>query len=203
VIVQKMVGERFGRLVVLDQFMRDEGRVLRVLCRCDCGSEKYILPSNLRSGNAKSCGCLARQVAGDAARTHGMRNTRTYRIWNGMMSRCHNPAATGYSRYGGRGIKVCERWMEFENFLADMGEAPTAMTLDRRDNNGPYSPENCRWATRREQNNNSSGNRVVEAFGRAQTVAQWAREVGIKYQTLYRRLTFCGWPAERALSERP
>lgn len=118
-----------------------------------------------------------------------------------MMTRCHNPNATNFHRYGGRGIKVCARWSVFEHFLADMGERPVGKTLDRIDNDGNYEPENCRWATAEEQMNNCSINSHIDFAGRRQTVSQWAREIGICERALRYRIN-AGWPLERALGGR-
>jgi hypothetical protein len=115
---------------------------------------------------------------------HGMYQTKTYRIWASMKTRCSSPNNTSYSRYGGRGIKVCDRWQEFENFYADMGDAPKGMTLDRVDVDGDYTPENCRWATAQEQQNNMRSNQHITYQGKTQTLAQWARELGLSYSAL-------------------
>ena len=116
-----------------------------------------------------------------------------------MKSRTTNPKNIGYHRYGGRGIRVCERWLKYENFKADMGEPPEGMTLERIDNNGPYSPENCRWATRTEQNNNTRSNRMLTFRGKTQTIMQWAREIGVSFQVLWYRIAR-GWSVDRALT---
>ena len=119
-----------------------------------------------------------------------------------MNARCRNPRKVYYH---GRGIKVCERWRGkngFANFLADMGERPAGMTLDRKDNDGPYSPENCRWVTASQQSRNTRANRLITYDGRTQTVAAWAEEVGLKWATLGGRLDG-GWPVEKALKTTP
>lgn len=117
-----------------------------------------------------------------------------------MRTRCLNTDSDGYEKYGAAGISVCERWNEFANFLADMGERPAGTTLDRKENTLGYEPGSCRWATMREQENNKSNNIIVDAEGKKQTVMQWAREKGIYYHTLLKRLQY-GWPVSRALNE--
>ena len=124
-------------------------------CQCSCGGTVVITPTKFRSGHTRSCGCLRREVASASMTTHGHtvghEMTRTYRIWAGMRTRCTNPRVSNYPNYGGRGITVCDRWAIFENFLADMGECPGALTLERVDNDSGYFAANCRWATRKEQ----------------------------------------------------
>jgi hypothetical protein len=127
--------------------------------------------------------------------------TRTYTIWQGMLQRCLNPRNEKWPQYGGRGIAVCQRWREsFEAFLADMAEPPADHSLDRIDNDGPYSPENCRWATNGQQARNKSTNRVLTHQGKSQTLAEWARELGLSRNTIQTRLRL-DWSIERALSE--
>lgn len=130
------------------------------------------------------------------------KRTATYRSWVNMLTRCRNPKATQYAGYGGRGIRVCERWLVYENFLADMGEQPTGHTIERIDNEGHYEPGNCRWATREEQANNRRSSRVLEHGGRRETIARWARLSGIDARTIFQRLRR-GWPVHRALTVDP
>lgn len=117
-----------------------------------------------------------------------------------MMGRCYTPAHKSFAHYGGRGITVCERWRDFANFLADMGECPPGLTLDRKDNDGHYDPGNCRWATQKEQQNNRSITRFLEFNGQRRSMKEWADTLGINYQTLFSRVQG-GWPVERILTE--
>jgi len=147
--IADLKGKRFGRLVVKDT-IRIKNKT-KWLCICDCGAEKVNASFDLTSGKVKSCGCLSKE----RATTHGMTNTRVYRSWDDMKKRCSNPKATGYKYYGGRGIKVCDRWLVFDNFYEDMGDPPTNKhTIDRIDPDGNYEKSNCRWATRSEQQRN-------------------------------------------------
>jgi hypothetical protein len=132
--------------------------------------------------------------------THGMHGTREYESWHGMIQRCTNPNHTAYKNYGGRGIKVCRRWRKFENFFADLGARPPQQTLDRWPNkNGDYAPKNCRWATKRQQEQNTRRNRLFSLFGKTQCVSAWAREWGLSTHQLWQRLDR-GWPLVMALS---
>jgi len=134
----------------------------------------------------------------------GVAPSPTYNTWRGMLDRCRSSTHVSYHNYGGRGIKVCDRWLGdqgFQNFLEDMGPRPSsAHSLDRIDNDGHYCPENCRWADRETQGNNQRTNRLITAFGRTQTLAQWSKEVRISHATLRTRIVKCGWESERALT---
>lgn len=131
-------------------------------------------------------------------RTHGYADTPTYNIWALMLQRCGNPKAANYTRYGGRGIRVCERWRKFDGFLADMGLCPAGLMLERKDNDKGYYPENCRWATPKEQAANRCNNRLITFNGETLLLGQWADRIGVTYKCLWMRL-YSGWPLERAL----
>ena len=152
------IGERFGRLVAISIHSRATNRQVRWLCRCDCGALHSASSGNLRRGKIKSCGCLFKEQVGRFNFRHGHtmngKKSSTYGIWDAMLARCLNEKNHNYSYYGGRGITVCESWLRFENFLADMGERPSHLTLERVDNNQGYYPENCIWATMKQHSNN-------------------------------------------------
>lgn len=195
-----LTGQRFGKIVVIGPAgvpTQTGGFVWR--CRCDCGNETSVPSGHLRCGATKSCGCGVFVVAG-SQRTHGQSKTRTYRIWKAMRKRCQNPNDIGFYRYGGRGISVCDRWSEFENFLADMGECPPRRSIDRKDGNGNYEPSNCRWATSYEQVRNRECVRKLELNGEVRTLPEWAEAYGIKRDFLYQRIQR-GWAVEDALTK--
>jgi hypothetical protein len=156
-----LTGRRFSRLLVLGIAGKDENGCIRWLCQCDCGKQKTVYGLNLTRGFSKSCGCLQKERAAESSTgnswsvTHGCHRTPEYVAWQGIIQRCLNPNNKSYDNYGGRGIQVCDRWVEsFEKFLADMGEKPEPKELysiDRINNDGDYEPSNCRWATRDQQ----------------------------------------------------
>lgn len=182
-------GLHFGRLEVLSYQIGSKWS-----CKCVCGAIKAVTTTDLRMGKTRSCGCLQ----AERQSMHGMHATPTYTTWGAMLTRCTNQNSPKYPRYGGRGIKVCDRWLRFENFFADMGERPLGMTLDRIDNNGNYEPGNCRWATLEQQANNTRTNRFVEVNGQRMSMAQAERSLGIPTSQLRKRLGR-GWSLERAL----
>jgi hypothetical protein len=148
-----LTGDRYGRLTVVRYFgIVATGKAY--VCRCDCGTELVLRSAYLRTGDTRSCGCLKRDDTVNRFTTHAMAGTRTHNSWRAMLERCRLPSHPQYHNYGGRGITVCERWREFANFLADMGERPDDLTLDRINVNGNYEPGNCRWADRATQGRN-------------------------------------------------
>lgn len=149
-----LVGQRFHALLVVSKSARTDGRNVYWNCYCDCGGIREATSGALKCGHTSHCGCLSSIVRAAVATTHGHADSPLYCVWQAMLNRCRNPKQKSYPRYGGRGIKVCERWLKFENFLSDMGPRPEGLTLERNDNEGNYEPGNCRWATMLEQRHN-------------------------------------------------
>lgn len=175
-------------------------------CVCSCGTRKVVAATVLRDGRSKSCGCLKHEVTMTRNTKHGHSPasgfTPTYHSWVGMVQRCTNQRHASWPGYGGRGITVCERWMTFANFLADMGVKPPRTSIDRLDNSKGYSPDNCRWSTTRQQASNKRNNTLLTYKGRTETQAEWCRITGIHQATLSHRLLH-GWSVERALDKLP
>jgi hypothetical protein len=151
-----ITNQRFGRLITIKIVGKTNCLHTLWLCRCDCGTEKAVSSNKLRRGDTVSCGCG--KLDGHLRRTHGAaavgRETREYGIWKAMLQRCNNPNNKDFKFYGGRGITVCDRWSWFENFIADMGPKPEGYSIERKNNNGNYEPDNCKWATHSEQMKN-------------------------------------------------
>ena len=198
------VGDQFGRWVVLSETpdMRVSGKHYRAYyhVQCSCGSEGWKYIDNLRRGLSTSCGCLATEVRRAVSTTHGMSKTSVYAVWNMMQQRINVPSAHYYHRYGGRGLDMDPRWLKFETFLADMGEPPPGLTLERVDNDRGYWPDNCVWATRTQQARNTDRTARFSAFGESLTVGEWAEKTGINASTLTSRLYLYGWSVEDAVS---
>ena len=184
-------GNVYGKLTVLAY--APGGKKASWKCRCECGSVVIVQGANLRSGNSRSCS----KACGCTRHGHSRvgRLTPEYHCWQAMRQRCCNADDKAYRNYGGRGIRVCERWKEsFERFLADMGPRPSPNhSIDRIDNDGDYKPSNCRWAVKIAQDNNRRTNHFVTHDGKTKTVAQWAKCLGIGYGVLYHRLSKHNW----------
>lgn len=199
--VKNLAGQRFGRLTVIRFLGVTEKHHALWECRCDCTGTKTVTTGKLTRGHVMSCGCLEKEVRGSHWRTHGMSHSPEHLAWLGMKRRCLNPKIHNFADYGGRGIQVCERWKDsFENFYADMGQRPTPKhSLDRKDVNGPYDKENCRWATKKEQSRNRRDNTRVPFRDENLTIAEWAERIGCDGQVISKRLQ-AGWSIERALT---
>ncbi len=203
-----LAGEKFGRWTAIHPVAGCERK--KWVCRCDCGTERAVQPSCLRSGSSQSCGCLHREVVSELAKTmrlkHGASRgdgTRAYTSWLLITQRCTNKNNKKYKDYGGRGITVCERWTGpdgFATFLSDMGEPPPGMTIDRKENNGGYSPENCRWATAKQQSRNRRSNIMVTMNGMTKTLIEWCEEFGVKYKLVHNRVRGLGWDVSKAIT---
>lgn len=194
--------EQYGRLKVV-RFAGMVGRYRTWQCLCECGATLVARQANLRSGATTSCGCRQREIAGIVNFKHGANNTPEYTAWQGMRDRCSNHNGEAYKNYGGRGIKVCDRWLGdsgFECFLADMGLRPSPKhSLDRYPNNdGNYEPGNCRWATRSQQNQNTRRARRLTVDSETLSVREWSERSGLRYETILNRLR-AGWNASDAV----
>lgn len=188
--MESIVGQRFGRLVVLAE-KGVVNRRLRVLVKCDCGKRFVVLAQGVKSGNTKSCGCLKRDKLHQRQTTHGMSKSPEFFVWAAMIARCTNPTCAVYKYYGGRGIRVCKRWRtSFANFIADMGRRPSKKhELDRfPDNDGDYKPSNCRWATRKQQTRNTRRNRFVIVNGKRVCVQDASAMLGVNPNTVRVRI---------------
>lgn len=206
-LIQVEPGARHGRLTVVSevepQFRKNGAKYRVVNCRCDCGVEKVIQLTCLRTGQTQSCGCLMRDRVSAANRTHGHTvkgKTPTYRSWRLMIRRCEDPRSIVYHRYGAAGVKVCVEWHDFENFIKDVGERPDGMTLDRIDGTKGYEPGNVKWSTPKQQARNQKTNRIIEYKGEKKCLAAWAEHFGMGLQTLWSRLEESKWPLEKAFT---
>lgn len=197
--LQDLTGKRFERLVVVERTANNKRQPVWI-CKCDCGNYTKVQSSNLKSGNVRSCGCLAKEIK--PSLTHGLHGTRLYEIWHGMKQRCYLPTVKPYKNYGGRGIKVCDEWkndfMSFYNWAITNGYREY-LTLDRIDNDGNYEPNNCRWITRKEQSNNKRTNRYITYNGKTHTLSQWCEILGVKRHILKYRLNH--WGIDRAFED--
>lgn len=204
--IRDLTGQRFGRLVAL---YRIESKTLPCgqkqsiwMCKCDCGNIKsYTLP-NLTSGVTRSCGCYNAEKIHGSYPIHGQSRTLLYDTYYSMRKRCYLPSNASYKHYGGRGIKVCDEWLNdymcFYNWALNNGYKE-GLSLDRIDCNGDYEPQNCRWVTMKVQQNNKRNNVKYEYEGELKTLSELADEFGLKYTTLRRRVKDYGWDLETAL----
>lgn len=193
-----LTGQKFGRLTVMEPYGVNSSGNQLWKCKCDCGNDYITESYHLRKGLTVSCGCYRKDYP--PAYKHGKHESRLYNIWHGIKQRCCNAKNAAYERYGGRGITLCDEWRDsfetFYNWAIANGYADN-LTLDRVDNGSGYSPDNCRWATRKMQQNNMRTNRLITYNGKTQSLKQWAAELGINYRTLHYRLQN-GWSIDTA-----
>lgn len=198
-LCEDLTGKRFNKLVVLYRDENSKGGKSRWRCICDCGTETIVSGTNLKTGAVKSCGCL-RHMKHD---THHLSNTRLYRIWNEMKNRCYLKNHHAYSYYGARGITVCDEWKDnFEAFYtwAISNGYSKNLTIDRIDNNGSYSPTNCRWATRKEQVNNRRSCVLITYNGETKNLMQWCELLNLPYKLIHQRMRLKNISFQEAIS---
>ena len=194
--------DKYTRLFILKEYPQDKGERKKVWCLCDCGRLISVINKSLITGNTKSCGCYAIEQLKKGVTKHGKYLSPEHLAWKGIIQRCTNPKSKSYKNYGGRGIGVYKEWREnFINFYNYIGPKPySAATVERIDNNKGYEPGNCRWATRKEQGNNTRKNIPLITFNeKTKSLADWSKEYGIKYPTLHERIYRRSWPIEKAL----
>jgi hypothetical protein len=217
--IQIQQGDRYGRLTIIQEI---EGKsylgircgrnikryVRRFECKCDCGNVTSVFLQDLRSNKTRSCGCLnlensLKKLEGLSEKniTHGMSKTKEYRAWSHMVGRCMNEDDQSYHYYGGRGIKVCDKWLRFEGFWEDMKEGYSdQLTIDRIDNNGNYEKNNCRWVSMEEQSKNKRNNKSVTYNGETLIVADWSKRLGGNRSLVSSRINILGWNIEKAIT---
>ena len=205
-----LIGKSYGKLKVLKRATNIGDRVAWK-CLCSCGSKTVVRANQLTSGQTKSCGCLRVEegrTGGHKRQKHGFTRPETqvlYKTHYDMINRCYNTEHPSYASYGGRGIRVCGRWRKsgcvgLKNFIEDMKLRPKNKELDRKDNNGNYTPTNCRWVTRKTNSSNRRSARLIFFQGKKWSLTKWSQVIGISISTLHRRLTYYNWPVARALT---
>lgn len=202
--LKEILGIKYGRLTPIkevESYTAPSGGSFRKFeCLCDCGKTTEVLLASLRRGLTASCGCLRAEALLKAHTKHGKTKHPLYGTWKGIKSRCLNQKDAYYQDYGGRGIELDESWVEFDNFLNDMGDKPEGTSIDRIDNDKGYSKSNCRWATTRQQNNNQRSNRILTYNNESLSISQWARRTGINKGTLKGRANL-GWATKDILTK--
>lgn len=198
-----LTGQRFGRLTVIERTITSKSGRAKWLCQCDCGKSTTTTGTNLRTGVTKSCGCYMIECETtrikEICTTHGKSHTRLYRTWKNMKQRCYNPNNTYYHRYGGRGITICAEWKQDFKAFYDWAIAngyQDNLSIDRIDNEKGYSPDNCRWVTRKVQERNKSRNRLVELNSKTKTLAEWCEIYAVDYDKARSCLRYGGTPEE-------
>lgn len=196
-----LIGEKFGMLTVVSRHSTASNGDVLWLCKCECGGETVTRRNSLKNGQSKSCGCLKISLL-KQSKTHGLSRDPMYRVWASMIQRCKNPKSSHFSSYGGRGITVCDRWLEFDNFFKDMGNRPShEYSIDRIDNDSGYHPDNCRWSLRDEQMANMRSNKIINTSDGPLPIFKASKAKGIPSYIVRNRLR-ASWKEEEAL-DRP
>lgn len=212
VYVDKQIGQKFGRLTILEYAGKSNNKSILVKCRCDCGKECVKLLCRLKSGNTLSCGCLKNDILMNRNTKHNLSKTHLYKIYNEIKNRCYNSKDKIYQRYGAKGIKMNENWLGKNGFISfynwainngyyyeKLSNGRSKLTIDRIDNNKGYSPDNCRWVTNEEQANNKKNNVIIEINGEKKHLREIAKEKNIKFNTLFKRLRYLNMPIEKVI----
>ena len=192
--IDNIAGKKFNKLTAISFDSVSNSGNHKWLFSCECGNKKVILKSHAKSGHTKSCGCYNSDLTIKRNTKHNnckrIGRSKAYSTWSSIKKRCYNFNQSNYERYGARGIKVCDKWVEsFENFLEDMGEPPTAEhSIDRINNNGDYEPSNCKWSSVEEQANNKRNSIIITFNNKKQTLAQWCRELNLNYKSTYKKV---------------
>lgn len=199
-----LTGKRFGQLTVIKKIGSDKRKNVVWLCICDCGKETIRTTTRLKTGYTKSCGCLCVQKLLERNTKHNMTHTRLYKIYKGLIQRCYSPSNPAYENYGNRGIKISEEWLDkekgfinFYNWAMQNGYKDN-LSIDRINNNGNYEPDNCRWATEKEQSNNRRTNHYITYNGETHTLKEWSEILNVSYSMLSHRFQR-KWDIEKAL----
>lgn len=191
--MKDLTGKRFGRQIALRPCGKNKYGNVLWLCKCDCGNQHIVASGKLVQGKSKSCGCYALEIRSKSLEKHGITSggkPRTFVIWNGMKARCLNPKSTSYPNYGGRGIRICDQWLNFENFhyWAISNGYRDDLEIDRIDNDGNYCPENCRWVTKEFNMSHQRKTRNIEILGITKNLSSWCRDVGMSRSAAYKYL---------------
>lgn len=193
------IGMRFGMLEVIERAENSKHGESRWVCRCDCGNTITLTQRQIKEKTKDNCGCVKRKHFNA---THGCSNTRLYNTWALMIERCERPTNRAYKYYGQRGITVCKEWHDFLEFKAwaDATKPNDDYTLDRKDNNKGYSPDNCRWVDKKTQANNRRSNVEIEYKGETHSLTEWCERIGFDYKRVHNRMYKLGWSFEKAIS---
>ena len=205
-----MTGKKYGMLTVIERTGTANDKQALWKCKCDCGNFHTSKGRDLRNGKVKSCGCMSHKWTNRRKTIHGKSDTRLYSVWLSMKNRCYRENIKGYENYGGRGIRVCDEWLQFKPFMEwayangyDENAPRGQCTLDRIDVNGNYEPSNCRWVSVSVQANNRRNNRLIEFDGQIRTSKQWSEITGISRANIENRIDNLGWSIEKALTKKP